>query len=591
MKNQVSTIRQTLAMYWQHARVYPKQLGLILGAMPLLQLADDFATPFLTSKILNQLAQSSGALDIQAFIKPLALILVIELCTNFFWRPYIKVVWRFEENVMRDLYNSSFRHLMDMSYRFYSNRFSGSLVSQVNKFVGSFERLSDTLIWQVYKLCIAFVFTVVLLVRPAPLYVLVLVSFTTVYLTLLFRLKRNERPLNESWAAAESYRTGQLADSIGNILAVKAFAHEDLEADLFSDQVNVVRKHSLQTMRQVMHNEMFTTTAQRAINAGAILTAILLAAHGTINIGTVYLVLMYTISIIRRLWDMNNTIRNMNRIFGDAREMTDILRIDPEIADKQDATDLVARRGSIKFDKVTFAYPEQPDQPLFKDFTLRIKPGEKVGLVGHSGSGKTSLTTLILRYMDVSDGTITIDDQDISTVRQQSLRSAISYVPQEPLMFHRTISDNIRYGQLSASDQQVAAAAKMANADEFIRELQHGYDTLVGERGTKLSGGQRQRIAIARAMIKNAPILLLDEATSALDSESEGLIQEALWNLMEGRTAIVIAHRLSTIQKMDRIIVLDKGKIIEEGTHKELVRKNGMYAALWSRQSGGFIEE
>lgn len=228
---------------------------------------------------------------------------------------------------------------------------------------------------------------------------------------------------------------------------------------------------------------------------------------------------------------------------------------------------------------------------MFRKFSLRIKPGEKIGLVGHSGSGKTSLTKLLLRFADINDGEITIDGQNITHITQDDLRRHIAYVPQEPLLFHRTIAENISYARPDSDQQEIESVAKMAHADEFIVKLAKGYDTLVGERGVKLSGGQRQRVAIARAMLKNSPILLLDEATSALDSESEILIQKALWTLMENRTAIVIAHRLSTIQKMDRIIVLDNGRVIEEGSHKELLRKTGKYAELWTHQSGGFLEE
>ncbi|HPD99403.1 MAG TPA: ATP-binding cassette domain-containing protein, partial [Candidatus Saccharibacteria bacterium] len=228
-------------------------------------------------------------------------------------------------------------------------------------------------------------------------------------------------------------------------------------------------------------------------------------------------------------------------------------------------------------------------QPLFTDFNVSMKAGQKVGLVGPSGGGKSTITKLLLRMMDVTSGEISIDGQNITDVAQDELRNVIAYVPQEPILFHRTLKENIAYGHPQATQQQIIAAAKAAHADEFIALLPKGYDTLVGERGVKLSGGQRQRVAIARAMLKNAPILLLDEATSALDSDNEQLIQKALWSLMNNRTAIVIAHRLSTIQKMDRILVIDNGIIIEDGTHETLLQQNGLYASLWAHQSGGFV--
>jgi ATP-binding cassette subfamily B protein len=303
------------------------------------------------------------------------------------------------------------------------------------------------------------------------------------------------------------------------------------------------------------------------------------------------LILSYTSSIVDQLFAFgNNSLRNYSRAFGDAVDMVDIVQEVPKILDPAKPEKVHMERGQVDFNRVTFTH-DGADDALFDNFSIRIKPGEKVGLVGHSGSGKTTFTRLLLRFSDIQGGQILIDDQDITAVTQDALRSRIAYVPQEPLLFHRTIRENIAYGQDKVDARAVIAASKMAHADEFVANLPKGYDTLVGERGVKLSGGQRQRIAIARAMLKNAPILLLDEATSALDSESEVLIQDALWKLMEGRTAIVIAHRLSTIQRMDRIVVMDNGKIVEQGSHKELIAKDGAYAKLWAHQSGGFIDE
>ena len=586
----MSSVRKTLLIYRRHAARYKALLLGIIGIMPLLQLVDNFIVPILVSRILNKLAKVHGAINFGEFTRPILLILAIELGVNLFWRPYIRLVWTMEEKVMKDLYMSSFTHLMKMSYSFFNNRFSGSIVSQVNKFAGSFERLADTMIWNVYPLIISVILTAVLMVGRAPLYVLTLIIFSAVFVILLVRLKRNEQPYNQRWAAAETKRTGQLADTISNILTVKAYANENIESSLFLKSVDGVVDESLSTMDRVLKNERYTSTSQRSINAGAILSAIFLAAHSSIPLGTVYLILIYTLNIARGLWDLNTTVRNLNRVFGDARDMTEILDVRPEVDDPANAKRLRAVRGDINFDNITFAHAESRSRPLFKNFSLHIKPGEKVGLIGHSGGGKTTLVQLLLRFIDVNKGHILIDGQSISSVKQADLRKAVAYVQQEPLMFHRSITENIMYGQPRASQKEVISAAKMANAHGFIQQLPKGYDTLVGERGTKLSGGQRQRIAIARAMLKNAPVLLLDEATSALDSESEGLIQVALWRLMENKTTIAIAHRLSTIQRMDRIIVLEEGDVAEEGSHRELLKLDGIYADLWARQSGGFLE-
>ena len=308
-------------------------------------------------------------------------------------------------------------------------------------------------------------------------------------------------------------------------------------------------------------------------------------------VATVILIFQYSQTILVNLWDVSSIFKNFTRVFGDAHEMTVILDTVDTVVDEKGAKKLIVDKGSIHFDHINFKHADAKED-IFNDFDLKIKPGERVGLAGLSGSGKTTLTKLLLRFADVDAGAIKIDDQNIRKVTQHSLRKNIAYVPQEASLFHRTIAENIAYAKPDATMEEIKHAAKRANAAEFIEKLPNSYETMVGERGIKLSGGQRQRIAIARAILKDAPILVLDEATSALDSESEALIQEALLRLMHGRTSIVVAHRLSTISSLDRIVVLDNGKIIEQGPHDELLKlKDGQYKKLWNRQSGAFIEE
>lgn len=395
---------------------------------------------------------------------------------------------------------------------------------------------------------------------------------------------------NEREATASNKITGRLADMVTNIMAVKSFGKETREQqDYLRDYLTSWRQRSLETMRNFLIVSTGYSMIIVLLNLSALVAAIWAVEQDIISIAVVYLSVTYTFTVARQLWEMNSIMRSYNRVMGDANEMADILELKNDVIDQPDAKRLIVKHGDIVFDDMSFRH-NQNDKPLFSSFNTRLKPGEKVGLIGPSGGGKSSLTKLLLRFSDIDSGEIRIDGQNIAHVSQQSLRESIAYVPQEPLMFHRSIAENIAYSDPSASLRQIKSVAKMAHAHDFIVELEDGYDTLVGERGVKLSGGQKQRVAIARAILKNAPILVLDEATSALDSESEVLIQQALQKLMENRTSIVIAHRLSTIQKMDRIFVLDQGAIVEEGTHKELIRQDGLYASLWSHQSGGFLD-
>ncbi len=590
----MTTTRFTLITYWQHAKKYKSKLFTIYPLMVIAQLAEDVVAPVIVSGILTKLAQNNTqALALSKIWPLLLLIAALEMTGHLIWNVVVRIFWRTQDAIMRDLSITVYKHLTAMSYRFYSDRFAGSLVSQTNKFVGSFERLTDPLTWNVFKLVIAFIYTSVVLAPKAPSVVIAILVITVVYVPVVWKFRKKQIPYNKRWAAAETRRTGQLADGISNIMAVKSFANERFEEKRMEERSLDVHERSMDTMKINMSQELVSGAIQRSINVSVIVISVLLAVNGRLQVGTIYLALTFTTGILRRLWDLNNTFRQFTRVFGDAGDMAEILQIKPEVSDPVVPVSFRAEDGSINFDHVTFWYPDRnKTNTLFDKLSLSIKKGEHVGLVGPSGGGKTTITKLLLRFMDIQDGVISIDDQDITKITQSDLRRSITYVPQEPLLFHRSIAENVAYGNHIASKELIESASKKAHAHEFIMELADGYDTLVGERGVKLSGGQKQRIAIARAMIKSAPILVLDEATSALDSESEVLIQDALWKLMQKKTAIVIAHRLSTIQKMDRIIVLDKGKIVEEGSHKDLIKnKQGLYARLWAHQSGGFLQD
>lgn len=507
------------------------------------------------------------------------------------WRIVLYLEWTFETAIRRDLYARCFAKLTDQTMFFHANRFSGSLVSQTNKLTGAVERFWDVVVWSILPLVISLVGSVVVLTTLLWQYAVFLAIFSVIFGGVVYFGSKPLAKLNELEADASNKISGQLSDVVSNVLAVKSSGAEASEQQNFTNTANKWRRASLDTMRGFLKASTVYSTINTSIQVAAIAFAVYSAQHNFVSVAAIYLIITYTGRVARELWNMNGIMRSCNRVLGDAREMAEILAAPTTLTDVA-ADQLKVKRGALAINDMTFTHDEGAGATLFRDFSLDIKPGEKVGLVGASGSGKTTLTKLLLRFADIDSGEILIDGQNIAQVTQASLRSQIAYVPQEPLLFHRSIRENIAYGRPDASDKEIEKAAKQAGAYDFIVQLKDGFDTMVGERGIKLSGGQRQRIAIARAILKDAPILILDEATSALDSESEALIQKSLETLMKGRTSIVIAHRLSTIAKLDRIIVMENGKIVEDGSHDQLLaKKHGIYAKLWQRQSGGFIDK
>lgn len=585
---------QTLHFYWHHVAKYPKYLTGILINVPFTGFVYNILPPLIVANVLNKLGKGDYQHhDLWASFGPslVAYAFLALLGGVVLWRVTDLFVWKLEAGVERDISRQVFDHLLSQSANFHSNTFSGALVSKTNKIMSSYIRFADTTIFQVFPLIVSLIFTLIILYSRARLFVLILLLFSIFYITIAILISKGVRRLSAIQANAESTQTGYLADAIINVMAIKSFAGGKFENNQFKKITANTHTKTMDVMRGSRNQLIYLTSITNTISALALVMAVVGVTVFKSNLATVYLILVYTSAIATQLFTFGtNSLRNYNRSFGDASDMVEILAIEPEVKDPVNPEKLKIKDGNIKFDRVDFTHDGAGDV-LFENLNVEIKAGQKVGLVGHSGSGKTTFMRLILRFSDIDGGEILIDGQNIAKITQDDLRRNIAYVPQEPIMFHRTLLENIRYGKQDASEPEVVRVAKMAHADDFINELPEGYSTLVGERGVKLSGGQRQRIAIARAMLKDAPILVLDEATSALDSDSEVLIQDALWKLMENRTAIVIAHRLSTIQKMDRIIVLEDGKIEEEGTHKELLDSGGTYSKLWAHQSGGFIDE
>jgi ATP-binding cassette, subfamily B, bacterial len=482
-----------------------------------------------------------------------------------------------------------FNHLTSKSLGFHADKMSGSLISDSTRLNGAIERFWDTLIFSVIPVLATILSVCIALGFIIWQYAVVLGVLSIIIVVIIVKSQLSIAPVSRNVAEKSGAMTGHFADVVTNISAVKAFATEDIESETFKKLVSDWKQASIKEMGSVLKISGIFSMMMTIMNIAAFVAAIFATEYKIANIGSIYLVINYTINVVSEIWSVSNATRNYIRTIGDAGPMVATLDEEIDLKDAESPIDFVVRRGEIKFDKINFTHKDNQES-LFDGFSLKIKPGEKVGLVGTSGSGKTSLARLLLRFSDLDKGKITIDKKNIALATQKSLHQSIAYVPQEPLLFHRSVRENIAYGNPTASDEEIRHAAKQANALDFIDLLPKGMDTIVGERGVKLSGGQRQRVVIARAILKNAPILVLDEATSALDSENELLIQDALWELMKNRTSIVIAHRLSTISRLDRIIVMQDGRITEEGSHKDLLAINGTYAKLWQHQSGGFIK-
>ncbi len=485
-----------------------------------------------------------------------------------------------------------FANYMQKDYEFYSNTYLGALGAQATRLREAFNEYNSLVVLNGPRQLIIVLSGIIVIGFQSLTLALITLACMGSVLSYTILSSRWRLKFRRQLSVANSELAGVVGDALGQGATVKSFAAEQYEEELMHTAFKPWGRAQYKSWVASIPADTGRTFLVSVTMAILLVFTANLYRDNSISIAMVALVQLYVIKMIAATHDIAEIIKTYEVTMGGAYHAVKTMLIEPEVKDPAKPVSLGKNaKLDIKFAKTGFAYEDAgAGNVAVANFDLAIAPGEKIGLIGYSGSGKTTLTKLLLRFMDAAQGSISIAGVDIRNLKQQELRRRIAYVPQEPMLFHRTVLENITYGNPSADKQAVIKAAKAAYVDEFAEKLPHGYDTIVGERGVKLSGGQRQRVAIARALLKDAPILVLDEATSALDSRSEQLIQKALWKLMKDRTALVIAHRLSTIQRMDRIAVMDKGAIVQLGTHEELLKdKTGIYAELWTHQSGGYV--
>lgn len=584
--------------YWTHTRCYKKAFFAVFVLYTIGVFLDAVLSPYLYKIVIDGISSyvsQNGSLspDIDSAFGALIMhyvllmiLLVVAVRVLFTAADY--TMSYFQSKVLRDLENFAFKKTINHSYQFFVNSFAGGLVKKAGRFVHSFEEIHDISVYGVWLPVTRLVSVFAVLFIVAPVLGTMFFVWTIIFIIFSLHMAKKRVKLDLVEASADSRMTGRLADVFANILNLKMFSSKSREEKEFfvaTDEQKDARDNAWKFQN-------FTYLLQGSIVSWlqimALYVSVVLWFDGQITLGTIALAYSYSATVFDSVWNLGKQMSKLSKAFSNASEMVEIIDTPIEITDPKKLEKSNIKNGDVFFDHVSFSYKQGHN--IFEDFSLQIESGEKVGIVGTSGAGKTTITKLLLRFADVTGGAIKIDGQDIRNIKQDDLRDAIAYVPQDPILFHRSLSENISYGKPNATKKEIEKAAKLAHAHEFIERLSHGYDTLVGERGVKLSGGERQRVAIARAILKNSPILILDEATSSLDSVSETHIKDALDTLMQGRTTIVIAHRLSTIEKMDRIIVMEQGKIVEEGDHATLLAKEGVYHNFWNHQQGGFIK-
>ncbi|MFC1659434.1 ABC transporter ATP-binding protein [Pseudomonadota bacterium] len=590
MTEKIELPKKLFPFFWYFLRNYKKQFIARLAIEPTWAIYNVMSA-FMTKIIIDRITNYSGELSMvyQVVMWP-AIFYVLSfvimkagnLITNF-------IEMRFIPQVQKDIYDEMFTYLEGHSHNYFQNNFAGSVANKIGDMARGFSGLMMIFL-EFLGIGLAFIAIYISMYFINGIFANIMLIWAVLFFSIYAYFSTKVGIYSKDLSESKSELTGKVVDSVSNVLNVRLFSRNKFERSYLGKQLEKVVVKDLLARSYQIKLSSFTAVSSIIFNGSMLYALIHLRSKGLVTIGDFAFIMTSSIGMMWQIQWLAKRYSELIGIKGECDQALSIITAAHNVVDAPRAKKLKVTRGEIEFKKVGFCYNKTCQ--IFNNKNIKIEGGEKVGLVGFSGSGKSTFVNLILRYFDINTGKILIDGQNVAKVTQDSLREGISMIPQDTSLFHRTLIENIRYGRLDATNKEVEKAAKKANCDEFISKLEEGYDSMVGERGIKLSGGQRQRIAIARAILKDAPILILDEATSSLDSVTERYIQESLDTLMKGRTAIVVAHRLSTLVQMDRILVFENGVIIEEGSHKQLLqKKDGHYKMLWDMQSDGFLPD
>ncbi|MAG44779.1 hypothetical protein CL633_02715 [bacterium] len=580
---------KALGFVFRQARDYKFFIFLVIFIM-LIYVGLDFVYPFAYKHIINSITQDeiNSALIFSGLLSTILIYALSMLGHRIFRDIASFFLIRIEINTMRKTLNQAMAHVAKLSYKFYISTFAGSTARKINRGVGRMEDMFDVFLLDLTPTALVMITAVIILIKTNIIIGLILGISLVIFIVITLMLVKKRMQLDEVRNIRENKLSGVLIDSLTNNLTVKTFTGEPQEEKLFQNKSFSWAKATIKAWQFDTWIRVFQGSFIGFLEVGILFLALWFWRNGELAVGDIVFIHGNMNLLMFPMWTLGRFWRNFKRAEVDMQDLIKLMQKPIIIKSRTNAPALQIKSGQINFSKINFSY-EKKTRNVLRNINIIIRPGEKVALVGPSGAGKSTFSKLLFRFVDPTRGKILIDNQDIKQVNLKTLRQSISLVPQEPLLFHRSIYENIKYGQPKADKLSIIKAAKLAHAHEFIKNLPRKYNSLVGERGIKLSGGERQRIALARVFLENAPILILDEATSSLDSISENLIQKALDNLMENRTTIVIAHRLSTIRKMDRILVFERGRIAESGTHKQLIKTSKIYKKLWQSQAGKFL--